>query len=116
MKALQYLQVLLLIAGLAYLVWFHLVNPISVTLPVPFIGGFITIASLALFGSFAFGLLYAALLFGPQLIRRSGNIRRMTRRIKELEAENAKLKPAGTVPVIPDRESALEELRREGSL
>jgi uncharacterized membrane protein YciS (DUF1049 family) len=116
MKALQYLQVLLLIAGLAYLVWFHFVNPISVTLPVPFIGGFFTIASIALLGAFAFGLLYAALLFGPHLIRRSGTIRRMARRIKELETENAKLKPASAVPVIPDRETALEELRKQGSL
>jgi uncharacterized integral membrane protein len=116
MKALQYLQVLLLIAGIAYLVWFHLVNPISVTLPVPFLGGFVTIASVALLGAFVFGLLYAALLFGPHLIRRGGMVRRMTRRIKELEAENAKLKPASAVPVIPDRESALEELRKQGSL
>lgn len=115
MKALQYLQVLLLVAGIAYLVWFHLVNSSSVTLPVPFVGGFITVTSVALLGAFVFGLLYASLLFGPHLIRRGGLLRRMTRRIKELEAENAKLKPV-SVPVIPDRDGALEELRKQGSL
>ena len=116
MKALQYLQVLLLIAGLAYLVWFHLINPSSVMLPVPFVGGFVTVASIALLGAFVFGLLYATLLFAPHLIRRGGLVRRLTRRIKELESENAKLKPVGAVPVIPDRDGTLEELRKQGSL
>jgi hypothetical protein len=117
MKLLQYLQVLLLVAGIAYLVWFHLLNPSSVGLPFPVVGPFITSASLVVLGGFLFGLLYAALLFGPHLIRRSNMNRKLARRVQELEAENAKLKPPQAVPTIPDRAGAtLEDLRNQGQL
>ena len=119
MKALQYLQVLLLIVAVAYLGWFHLLNPGAVAFPLPFAIPLPSSASVAVLIGFLFGVLYAALLFAPHLVRRSNQLRRQARRVRDLESEAAKLRPAETVPVIPDRkegDATLEALRERGML
>jgi lipopolysaccharide assembly protein A len=108
-KALQYLQVLILVALLAYLGWFHLSNPFPVSFPVPFIGAIPFSASMALLGGLLAGLLYALLLFAPHLIRRSNLIRRQNRKIRDLEAQVTKLQPLTSAPVIPDRTSSSQQ-------
>jgi Lipopolysaccharide assembly protein A domain len=122
-KALQYLQVLILVAGLSYSGWFHLSNPFTVSFPVPFLGAVPVAASVALIGGFVLGLLYASLLFAPHLLRRSNLIRRQNRRIRELEAQVAKWQPVSSAPVIPDRiepvadrDQTLEQMRAKGML
>jgi hypothetical protein len=119
MKALQYLQVFLLIAGIVYLVVFHLRNLGSgVIFDIPFappIGGY---ASVALLVGFLGGLLYGLLIASPHLVRRAVLMRGMSKRIRELENENAKLRPHTSTPRIPDRNDteALEELRSQGKI
>ncbi len=119
MKALQYLQVFLLIAGIVYLAVFHFRNLSNgaVIFDIPFaapIGGF---ASLALLFGFIGGLLYGLLIASPHLVRRSFVMRRMSKRIRDLENENAKLRPVGETPRIPDRNGdALEDWRSQGKL
>lgn len=121
-KALQYLQVLILVAILAYLGWFHLSNPFTVSFPVPFLGALSVSASMALLGGLLVGLMYALLLFAPHLIRRSNLIRRQNRKIRDLETQVG-LQPASSAPVIPDRmtqnlerDQTLEQLREKGML
>jgi lipopolysaccharide assembly protein A len=121
-KALQYLQVLILVAILAYLGWFHLSNPFTVSFPVPFLGAVSVSASMALLGGLLVGLVYALLLFAPHLIRRSNLIRRQNRKLRDLEAQVVKLQPVASAPVIPDRTSrnqqdqTLEQMREKGML
>jgi lipopolysaccharide assembly protein A len=122
-KALQYLQVLILVAILAYLGWFHLSNPFTVSFPVPFLGAVSVGASMALLGGLLTGLVYALLLFAPHLIRASNQVRRQNRKIRDLEAQVAKLQPVMSAPVIPDRstqhlerDQTLEQLREKGML
>jgi lipopolysaccharide assembly protein A len=108
-KALQYLQVLILVAILAYLGWFHLSNPFTVSFPVPILGALSVSASMALLGGLLTGLVYALLLFAPHLIRRSNLIRRQNRKIRDLEAQVGKLQPVTIAPVIPDRTSSNQQ-------
>jgi lipopolysaccharide assembly protein A len=108
-KALQYLQVLILVAILAYLGWFHLSNPFTVSFPVPILGAVSVSASMALLGGLLVGLVYALLLFAPHLIRRSNLIRRQNRKIRDLEAQVGKLQPVANAPVIPDRTSSNQQ-------
>ena len=125
-KALQYLQVLILVAILAYLGWFHLSNPFPVSFPLPFIGAIPVSASVALLSGLLAGLLYALLLFAPHLIRRSNLIRRQNRKIRDLEAQVTKLQPVANAPVIPDRsvsnqldqtpDQTLAQMREKGML
>ncbi len=122
-KALQYLRVLILVAILAYLGWFHLSNPFTVSFPVPFLGAVSVGASMALLGGLLTGLVYALLLFAPHLIRASNQVRRQNRKIRDLEAQVAKLQPVMSAPVIPDRstqnlerDQTLEQLREKGML
>jgi lipopolysaccharide assembly protein A len=121
-KALQYLQVLILVAILAYLGWFHLSNPFPVSFPVPILGALPVSASMALLGGLLAGLVYALLLFAPHLIRRSNLIRRQNRKIRDLEAQVTKLQPIASAPVIPDRtasnqqDQTLEQMREKGML
>ena len=125
-KALQYLQVLILVAILAYLGWFHLSNPFTVSFPVPIIGALPAGASMALLGGLLAGLVYALLLFAPQLIRGSNLIRRQNRKIRDLEAQVGKLQPVSSAPVIPDRmgsdqqdrtpDQTLAQMREKGML
>ena len=125
-KALQYLQVLILVAILAYLGWFHLSNPFPVSFPVPLIGALSVSASMALLGGLLAGLVYALLLFAPHLIRRSNLIRRQNRKIRDLEAQVGKLQPVASAPVIPDRtgnnqqdrtsDQTLAQMREKGML
>ncbi len=122
-KALQYLRVLILVAILAYLGWFHLSNPFTVSFPVPFLGAVSVAASMALLGGLITGLVYALLLFAPHLIRASNQVRRQNRKIRDLEAQVAKLQPVMSAPVIPDRstqhlerDQTLEQLREKGML
>ena len=98
---------------LVYLGWFHLSNPFPVSFPLPIIGALPVSASLALLGGLLAGLLYALLLFAPHLIRRSNLIRRQNRKIRDLEAQVAKLQPVMSAPVIPDRSTQnLEQIGR----
>jgi lipopolysaccharide assembly protein A len=122
-KALQYLQVLILVAILAYLGWFHLSNPFTISFPVPILGAVSVSASMALLGGLLVGLVYALLLFAPHLIRRSNLIRRQNRKIRDLETQVVKLQPVASAPVIPDRatqhlerDQTLEQLREKGML
>jgi lipopolysaccharide assembly protein A len=122
-KALQYLQVLILVAILAYLGWFHLSNPFTVSFPLPILGAVSVGASMALLGGLLAGLVYALLLFAPHLIRASNQVRRQNRKIRDLEAQVGKLQPVMSAPVIPDRatqhlerDQTLEQLREKGML
>jgi lipopolysaccharide assembly protein A len=121
-KALQYLQVLILVAILAYLGWFHLSNPFTVSFPVPILGAVSVSASMALLGGLLVGLVYALLLFAPHLIRASSQVRRQNRKIRDLEAQVGKLQPVTSAPVIPDRSASnqqdqtLEQMREKGML
>ena len=121
-KALQYLQVLILVAILAYLGWFHLSNPFTVSFPVPFLGAVSVSASMALLGGLLVGLVYALLLFVPHLIRASNQVRRQNRKLRDLEAQVGKLQPVTSAPVIPDRstqhdrDQTLEQMREKGML
>jgi lipopolysaccharide assembly protein A len=125
-KALQYLQVLILVAILAYLGWFHLSNPFTVSFPLPILGAIPVSASMALLGGLLVGLLYALLLFAPHLLRRSNLIRRQNRKLRDLEAQVAKLQPLQVAPVIPDRmasnqqdqtpDQTLAQMREKGML
>jgi putative membrane protein len=102
-KALQYVQVLLLIAGIAYLVAFHLANRVGLAFPIPFGNSSEAPASLALLGGFLAGLAYASLVFIPPDLRRINAARRLERRNRDLETSLAGLRQTPTVPVIPDR-------------
>jgi lipopolysaccharide assembly protein A len=122
-KALQYLQVLILVAILAYLGWFHLSNPFPVSFPLPIIGAIPVSASMALLGGLLVGLVYALLLFAPHLIRASNQVRRQNRKIRDLEALVTKLQPVTSAAVIPDRstqnldrDQTLEQMREKGML
>ncbi|HEX2865300.1 MAG TPA: hypothetical protein VHN99_12085 [Deinococcales bacterium] len=90
MKALQYLQVLALIAFLIYLVAFHLGNPATAAFPT---GAGVAHApvSLALLGGFAAGLVFAGLLALPRALRSLAPVRRPV-------AAHA---PAAAVPTAP---------------
>lgn len=68
MKALQYLQVLALIALIIYLVAFHLGNPATAAFPVG-VRVLRAPVSLALLGGFAGGLAFAGLLALPGALR-----------------------------------------------
>ncbi len=114
MKALQYLQVLLLILGIVYLVVFHISNA-SAVIDFPLFGRFSSAASIAMLVGFFGGLLYGLLLTLPSIVRRATQMRRMNKRIRELENVLAKQKPAET-PRIPDRAETLEALRSEGKM
>ena len=125
MKALQYLQVLILVAGLTYLGWFHLSNPFTVSVPVPIVGSLPVAASVPLIGGFLAGLLYAALLFAPHYVRGASQIRRQNRKLRDLEVQVGKLQPVSSAPVIPDRTSnqqdqtsdqTLAQMREKGRL
>jgi uncharacterized membrane protein YciS (DUF1049 family) len=108
-KALQYLQVLILVAILAYLGWFHLSNPFTVSFPVLILGAVSVSASMALLGGLLTGLVYALLLFAPHLIRASNQVRRQNRKIRDLEAQVGKLQPVTSAPVIPDRSASHQQ-------
>lgn len=78
---------------------------------------------MALLGGLLTGLVYALLLFAPHLIRASNQVRRQNRKIRDLEAQVAKLQPVMSAPVIPDRstqnlerDQTLEQLREKGML
>ncbi|NJK44849.1 MAG: DUF1049 domain-containing protein [Pleurocapsa sp. SU_196_0] len=120
MKALQYLQVFLLIGGIVYLAVFHFrnVGNGAVIFDLPFAAPVGGPASLALLFGFLGGLLYGLLIASPQLVRRAVSMRSMSKRIRELENENAKLRPAASTPRIPDRNDpdGLEELRSQGKI
>jgi TRAP-type C4-dicarboxylate transport system permease small subunit len=116
MKALQWIQVLLLVAFLAYLVTFHFQNPTGVVFWTPFTGLLGSSSSAALLLGFLLGLFYALFLYVPQLWKRSSLVRNLQRKVRELEAENAKLKPVTNAPVIPDRNATLENVRGKGGL
>ena len=74
-------------------------------------------ASLALLLGFLGGLLYGLLIAAPQLVRRSLLLRNLNKRIRDLESENAKLRPPAQTPRIPDRNGdPLEEMRSQGKL
>jgi lipopolysaccharide assembly protein A len=126
-KALQYLQVLILVAILAYLGWFHLSNPFAVSFPVPMLGAVSVSASMALLGGLLVGLVYALLLFVPHLIRAGNQVRRQNRKLRDLEAQVTKLQPVASAPVIPDRatqhperdqstDQTLAQMREKGML
>ncbi len=118
MKALQYLQVSLLIGAIVYLAVFHFRNITSpVIFDIPFAPPWGGPASLALLLGFLGGLLYGLLIAAPQLVRRSLMLRNLNKRVRDLEAENAKLRPAAQTPRIPDRNGdPLEEMRSQGKL
>lgn len=116
MKALQWIQVLLLVAFIAYLITFHFQNPSGVVFWTPFAGLLGSTSSAALLIGFLLGLFYALFLFVPQIWKRSSNVRGLQRKIRELEAENAKLRPVANSPVIPDRNATLENVRGKGGL
>jgi uncharacterized integral membrane protein len=118
MKALQYLQVFLLIAGLIYLAVFHFrnVSGTAVVFDVPFAAPLGGPASLALLLGFLGGLLYGLLIAAPQLVRRAVMLNKLNRRVRELETEIAKLRPVGETPRIPDRADAVTDLRAQGKL
>ncbi len=106
MKALQYLQVLLLLLGAGYLAVFHFANNgQSVQFPFPFTETLFGSPSSAMLLGAVAGFLFAALLFTPNIVRRGVALRRQTRRVRELEGEVSKLEPAESIPVIPDRNS-----------
>jgi uncharacterized integral membrane protein len=116
MKALQFLQVALLIAGSVYLGVLHLNNAnVSVLLETWFLGRFSSPVTVVLLLAFLLGLLYGLLLTAPNIVRRSVQMRAMNKRIRELENQLAKQKPAET-PRIPDRAETLEALRSEGKV
>ena len=120
MKALQYLQVSLLIGAIVYLAVFHFrnVTGTAVVFDIPFAPPWGGPASLALLLGFLSGLLYGLLIAAPQLVRRSLMLRNLNKRVRELETENAKLRPAAQTPRIPDRSASdpLEEMRSSGKL
>lgn len=120
MKALQYLQVFLLIGAIVYLAVFHFrnVSGTGVVFDIPFTAPLGGAASLALLLGFLSGLLYGLLIAAPQLVRRSLMLRTLNKRVRELESENAKLRPTAQTPRIPDRNGgdALEEMRSSGKL
>jgi uncharacterized integral membrane protein len=118
MKALQYLQVFLLIAGIAYLAVFHFrnISGSAVVFDIPFAPPLGGPASLALFLGFLGGLLYGLLIAAPQLVRRSFLLNKLNKRVRELETELGKLRPVGETPRIPDRAEAVQELRSQGKL
>jgi lipopolysaccharide assembly protein A len=118
MKALQYLQVALLILGSIYLAVIHLNNAsVFVLLETWIVGRFSSPVSLVVLLSFMVGLLYGLLLTMPSIVRRSTQMRRMNKRIRELENTLAKQKPATSeTPRIPDRAETLEALRTEGKM
>ncbi len=118
MKALQYLQVALLILGSIYLALIHLNNAsVFVLLETWIAGRFSSPVSLVVLLSFMGGLLYGLLLTMPSIVRRSTQMRRMNKRIRELENILAKQKPATSeTPRIPDRAETLEALRTEGKM
>lgn len=103
MKALQYVQVLLLVAGLVYLAAFHFANPGAVTYPAPVASRLVGRASLGMLAGFLAGLAYASLLYLPPALRGGASLRRHARRLRELEAELARLREPAELPVIPDR-------------
>ncbi len=116
MKILQYLQVFLLIAGIAYLTVFHFSNAnVSVTFDTLLAGRYSSSASVAMLVGFIGGLLYGLLLTAPSLVRRASTMRRLNKRVRELENALGKAKPAET-PRIPDRAETLDALRAEGKL
>ncbi|MFN3266112.1 MAG: lipopolysaccharide assembly protein LapA domain-containing protein [Deinococcales bacterium] len=116
MKALQFLQVAVLILGSVYLLVLHLNNAnVVVLLEAWVLGRFLSPVTLVLFLAFLFGLLYGLLLTAPSLVRRSVQMRQMNKRIRELENQLTKQKPAET-PRIPDRAETLEALRSEGKM
>lgn len=116
MKALQWIQVVLLVAFIAYLVTFHFQNPGGVVFWTPFAGLLGSAPSAALLLGFLFGLFYALFLYVPQLWKRSSTVRALQRKVRELEAENAKLRPIASSPTIPDRHATLESVRGKGGL
>jgi uncharacterized integral membrane protein len=118
MKALQYLQVALLILGSIYLAVVHLNNAsVFVTLETWLLGRFSSPVSLVILLSFLVGLLYGLLLTMPSIVRRSTQMRRMNKRIRELENALAKQKPLQSeTPRIPDRAETLDALRSEGKM
>jgi TRAP-type C4-dicarboxylate transport system permease small subunit len=116
MKALQWIQVLLLVAFIAYLITFHFQNPGGVVFWTPFTGLLGSAPSGALLLGFLFGLFYALFLYVPQIWKRSSTVRGLQRKIRELEAENAKLRPVANSPTIPDRHATLESVRGKGGL
>jgi TRAP-type C4-dicarboxylate transport system permease small subunit len=116
MKALQWIQVLLLVAFIAYLITFHFQNPSGVVFWTPFTGLLGSTSSAALLIGFLFGLVYALFLYIPQIWKRSSTVRSLQRKVRELEAENAKLRPVANSPVIPDRNATLENVRGKGGL
>ena len=114
MKALQYLQVALLIFGSLYLGIIHLGNAsVYVTLETWLLGRFSSPVSLVVLLTFLVGLLYGLLLTLPSIVRRSTQMRRMNKRIRELENALAKQKET---PRIPDRAETLDALRLEGKV
>jgi uncharacterized integral membrane protein len=116
MKALQFLQVALLILGSLYLGVLHFNNAnVSVMLDTFFLGRFSSPATLVVGLAFFLGLLYGLLLTAPNIVRRSMQMRQMNKRIRELENQLQKQKPAET-PRIPDRAETLEALRSEGKM
>jgi lipopolysaccharide assembly protein A len=118
MKALQYLQVALLMIGSVYLAVVHLNNAsVFVTLETWVLGRFSSPVSLVILLSFLVGLLYGLLLTMPSIVRRSTQMRRMNKRIRELENALAKQKPVQSeTPRIPDRAETLDALRSEGKM
>ncbi len=118
MKALQYLQVALLILGSGYLLLVHFNNAnVLVSLETFVLGRFSSPVSVVILLGFLFGVLYSLLLTTPSLVRRSTQMRRMNKRIRELENALAKQKPSQTeTPRIPDRAETLEALRSEGKM
>jgi uncharacterized integral membrane protein len=116
MKALQFLQVALLLSGFAYLLVIHLNNAnVSMLLETGFLGRFSSPVTVVLLLAFLLGLMYGLLLTAPNIVRRSVQMRAMNKRIRDLENQLAKQKPAET-PRIPDRAETLEALRSEGKM
>ncbi len=85
MKVVQYLQVLLLLSLLGYLILVGLENPVSLRLPLWNGAALELPAWQVVGGSLLAGALYAALLFTPPALRRALRIQRERSRRKDLE-------------------------------
>ncbi|MBB6097727.1 putative integral membrane protein [Deinobacterium chartae] len=110
MKVVQYLQVLLLLALVAYVLLLQLENPLEVRLPLPGQQTVTAPLSLVLLGALLVGGLYVALLYTPPLLRRIQRTRHEHRRRLELERQlSAALQARLSVPETPAAPAPAED-------
>jgi hypothetical protein len=106
MKALQFVLVFVLLGGLGYLLWFHSLNRDFLAFPLPVVGAINAPGYVALVLGFVTGVVYASLLYVPNLVRRVVQGRRHQRELRGLREENARLRLALARPLVAAAEAA----------